>query len=529
VPKPTLTIPLEIDGARALRLLKQFEETGVQATGKVEEGAKGATSGFSDLASGLIGVQSGLGMVSQVFDVVKESMRDAAEYTRKVVQEFTTLREAIKQIAALQGKTPTTEFTVEQSRLSAQGGGILTPQEMATFQTSWLQYGSGYVSKPGHEGEGRIDQSTVNEIGPKLAAYAKSRDIKSDVAARLMAAIVQTMPEQSKGESYEDMFMKIMAIAETSKGSATVTVGQIAPLLAEGIGKGAPFGEGPEAILSAARLAAVESERGPEESFTYSRALVHALQQLHHKAGAEAALGITPGMDVEAKIRAISAMADKNKQTLEETLYPYVHDPIRGSGAFLTARNQGIGTGRRPGMFDEMRRADEAASRADIDPWMEQYKAGGQGAAEFVEAETKRHEVETGSAWAKIEAMKKEAAMRLSGQRNEFGQTPYQHLDYGDVFRYTAGQALGRGSRREQLEWEEAVRGVMQRTSEAGVPITQAERQQVGGESVGLLGMNRDIYLKRLVEIAEEHLKHVKGGNNPRTIVPQMPNPQVRH
>jgi hypothetical protein len=508
---PPLVIPIQLDGKSALDALRRLEAAGKESTDKTHEGSKHAQKGLEDMGGAakeagsaltdLLGVQAGFGMIGQAVGVITDRMKEAADYTKKTVEEFATLREAIKQIAALQGKTPTNEFTVEQAKLSAEGGGILTPMEMAKGQQAFLQYGSGYVSKEGKPGTGRVEQSTVNTILPKLLAYAKSRGVPADVASRLVANIIQAMPPGSKPEEYEDLFMKVMAIAETSKGSAATTVAQVAPLLAEGIGKGMAFGEqGPEAILSATRLAAVESERGPEESFTYSRALVQELNKIHHKEGAEAELGITPGSSPEEKVRAIKKTADAKGVSVEDLLHSYVHDPIRGTGAMLTAVNAGIGEGKVPGMFDTMKTASAAASRADIEPWMTKYKAEGQGASEFTEAQLARARTENAALWAGVEHAKETAKGELTAEVDTQGRNVFQRTEWKDLVRGTVGRAATGLGRDEGIITKRAMTDLESQLTPG--QIAQA-RKETTGMATGTMGTDSAAYLKRLVELAE--------------------------
>jgi hypothetical protein len=531
----TLVIPLTLDATAALAMLRKFEEAGKAAGDKTSEGmdktkesAKGAGQGIGEVAgqmAGLIGLQTGVGLIGDAFGAVKEQAQKSADYIRDTVKQFGELREMVRGVAALRGETPTNQFTQEQVALSAKGGGILSPTEMAGAQEAWLQYGSGYVSKPGAPGTGLIEQATVDEMLPEMMSYAKSRKIAPDVAGKLIAAIVQTMPKGSKAEEYRSQFMKVMEIAETSKGSATVTVGQIAPLLAEGVGKGMALGEGPEAILQAARIAAVESERGPEESFTYSRALIHEMHAIHKKEGAEDQLGITEDMTVEQKVKAIGDAFNRSGQKkFEDFIAPFAGDKIRGTGAMQTAISKGLDAG----MFAEMQRAAGGVSGADLAKRMSVYLASEGGESEKTEADIARATAERGAKWDPVERLKREAQLALIKETDATGRNAFEAAGITDVARW-AGSKLGAGTREEQLVNERAVEMARRRAGPQGdvLAFQDQTRGTWGSQPRQGTGFGDDTnsQILRLLTIANQ--QRADAGKAPLAAPP--PQPTARH
>ena len=457
--KPDLVIPLRFDGEEALRLLRKLQQDGRKAGEDTAEGLDKATKSSMSLGDHLMTFVShqGLQVLQSVAQGMSKSFEETSNHIKQIGEQFIQLRETMRGIQALQGKAPTDAATAEQIKLSEKAQ-ILSPQEFATAQEAFLQYGSGYVSKPGQPGTGRIEQSTVDEILPELMGYAKARKVSPDVASRLISALIQTMPKGSAAEDYKAQFMKVMEIAETSKGSAQTTLSQLAPLLAEGVGEGMAFGNGPDAVLAATRLIAVEQERNPEEAFTYSRALLQELHHIHAKEGAEDQLGIKEGMTVEEKVKAIGEAYKKSgAKSFADFIGPLAGDKIRGTGALQTALNQGVVGGQ----FEVQRKAAEGVGAADLGIRMQEFMASEGGVYMKTEAENAREQALAGQRYAEMNRLKLQAEAQL----NREGR--FEDMSgWGDTARGIAAQG-GAPSVKQQLINEQAVRLAQQ---QAGLP-----------------------------------------------------------
>jgi len=455
-PKPSLTIPVMLDAGEALRVLDQLGPQLKKAGDDASESFDGAGKSLRTFGGLLTDIAShqGLALLKEAAQGLSRGMEETVQHISKITSEFTQLREAMRGIMALQGQAPTDQATLGQIELSAKSQ-ILSPQEFAAAQESFLQYGSGYVSKPGQPG--RIEQSTVDEILPQVMGYAKARKVSPEVASKLISALIQTMPKGSSAEAYMDMFSKVMEIAETSKGSATTTLSQLAPLLAEGIGEGMAFGTGPDAVLQAARLVAVEQERNPEEAFTYSRALLQELHHIHGKKGAEQALGITADMTVEQKVRAIGeAYSKSGVGSFADFIEPLAGDKIRGTGALQTALNQGV-TG---GMFDTLTSASAGVDRSALAGRMQEFLSSEGGAYMTAQAANERAQAEAGVKFAEMAQLKLEAETQLNREGRFENMT-----GWGDTLRGVGAQ-LGAPSIKQQLVNERAVQLAYQQAGE---------------------------------------------------------------
>jgi hypothetical protein len=199
---PPLVIPIELDGAKALAMLKQLGATGQQTTSTLTSGAQGASAQFASLTSTLMGVSSGLEIaqkawqaVAAVFEAINEQARLGHEWIKKQVEGFNDLREAMRQIAALKGEPSSTKQTLDELKL-AEKGRVLTGQDWTELQSTFQKYGSAYVTTP--NAEGSVAQATVDEILPTLGGQAKTRGMSQTVAARIFATVIQKMPKGSK-------------------------------------------------------------------------------------------------------------------------------------------------------------------------------------------------------------------------------------------------------------------------------------------------------------------------------------------
>ena len=465
--KPNLVIPVTFDGLDALRELEKLKDAGKAAGEETAGGMEKAGTSVQKLGGFLTDVIShqGLQLLKDAAQGLNRGFEETAQHVKEIGSQFIQLREVMRGIQALQGKSPTDQATIEQIQLSGKSQ-ILSPQEYATAQEAFLQYGSGYVSKPGQPGSGRIEQDTVDEILPQIMAYAKARKVSPDVASKLISALIQTMPKGSSSKDYLDMFSKVMEIAETSKGSATTTLSQLAPLLAEGVGEGMAFGEGPDAVLQAARLVAVEQERNPEEAFTYSRALLQELHHIHAKEGAEAKLGITEGMTVEQKVRAIGdAYQRSGAKSFADFIEPLAGDKIRGTGALQTALNQGV----RGGMFDTLTQVSAGVDRSALDSRMKSFLESEGGQYMTSEASNARAQAEAGQRYAELARLKLEAEAQLNREHRFEDMT-----GSGDMLRGVAEQ-MGAPTIKQQLINERAVQLAYQ----------QAGQRQAGLGNIG--------------------------------------------
>ena len=508
----TLVIPLGIDSAAAKKALDDLGAEGHNSGKKIESGmdvATGAAHEFGSALTGILGLQTGMGMIGQAVGVVTDRMREAAEYTKKVIDDFVTLREVMRGVAALQGKGATTEFTKEQLTLSEHAK-ILTPTEFAAAQEAFTQFGSEFVSEEGRPGTAQTEQATIDEILPEVMGYAKSQKISPESAAKLLSSIIQKMPKGTSADDYKRIFMKQVQLAKRSRGSAESTVQQLIPVLAANVGAGMAYGEYEEGIMAATRGVAVQQQAHTGQGGEYNRSMLTTFMHLKSKEEEEE-LGITDEMTPEQKVLQIK---EKFKASGKKKFADFWLEitkgqiDIQGMEALQTAINASE-------KFEDYKDSVKGIKGDDLGTALEKYASEGAGEEEATEARTARAESRRGAEFSGVGAAKGKAKSELTEEVDPSGRNVFQRTEPRDLLRNTVGRALGFGDRDQQLI-EQRAREDLEKQ------VTPEQRDQArydsAGSVAGHLGVDYTLYLKKLVELAE--------ANHHRPMPAPAPQPQ---
>ena len=148
---------------------------------------------------------------------ISAEFKPAADYCKELALEFTDLRQAMQQVAALKGQSNTNQFTVQEAKKAAAAS--LTPQEWRSFQEQFQSYGGTYI-------EGDQSKFQEREIGgkkvstseqaeqykQKIAEFAKARGIPAAEIAQLGGALLQF----SEGpQTTEDLMSQLGKVYKT--------------------------------------------------------------------------------------------------------------------------------------------------------------------------------------------------------------------------------------------------------------------------------------------------------------------------
>jgi hypothetical protein len=452
---PPLVIPITMDGAAALAMLKKLEQAGKDGTGKIKEGADEATGSFGALTSSLLGVQSGLGLVQQFATAFGASLKDASEWITKVVDKYSALREMMRGLAALEGRMPSNEFTNEMIEETKQSK-VLTTTEYAQAKKSFSQYGSLYVSPEDRPGTGRIERDQLKELLPQIAGYAKMRDLPVDLAMKGMSTIMQKMPKGTTNEKYMEEFTKILETSEFSRGSAEASMSQFVTVAAENVGKGLAFGEGSEGLDKAIVALGVEQEAHMGEAGSYLKDMIHGVQHLH-KTGKAAELGIKYGDDPKTiALKVLAKWKASGKEDFGEFWLPYSggHGGMNFEAAMKTLMNEGLGgvSGTEGTSFAMMEANQTTIGPGTFKSRYDKLVASDQGLASAQAQAQDIAEMERAKLYLEPAKMKKKAHEELT--REGYWDT----TDFAHLYRQTIGRVTSGGkSPEEQADEQRAI------------------------------------------------------------------------
>lgn len=359
-----------MDTAAVKAALQELSTSGVNTGKDLEKGAKAGQDGFNNVATSLLGVQSGLGLVQQLSAALGASMRDATEHVAKLIDKYAALRESIRGIAALEHKLPTNEFTSDFLAQTETGAGkVLTADEYVSGKEAFQQFGSGYVG-PGK----KTTQEAMNELLPDVMAYAKMRKMSPATAMKGLTTIIQNMPAGTSVAKYKEVFAKVMEASEFSRGSAELSMSQFITVAAENVGEGMPFGEGQEGLEKSIAALGVEQEAHAGDAGTFLKDMMQGIEHVR-KSGKAGDLGIEEGDDPKTIAEKIKVKWDQYKadnpghDTFQEFWRQYGggHGGLNAAKAIQTLIDKGL----KGGGFKNTEEAMEKQSAETFDAYLQ--------------------------------------------------------------------------------------------------------------------------------------------------------------
>jgi len=218
---PDLIIPIRMDPSKATAALAKVSAAGKKAGDDVDAGAKKAKQGLDDMSGGaeaagaamlgLSAAQFGLSVVHTAAAAVGEEFKRAADYVKKLAEDFAGLRKTMGELAALTGVPNSNKFTVEQAKRGQKYG--MTPEENRQAQEVFKNYAGVNVGDEldaagqptGRAGKGaKLTEAQGEEFSGRIALMMKSVGQKPSLGLELGGAMLQ----QAKGPQDVDKLMK---------------------------------------------------------------------------------------------------------------------------------------------------------------------------------------------------------------------------------------------------------------------------------------------------------------------------------
>jgi len=402
--KPELIIPVRFDAGNVPKTLEDVGKAGKKAGDDVEGGfhkARAGAESFNDSVSNLVNAQMSLPAVKAVAAVFGSEYSRAATYVQNMAKEFTVLRQAMRQVAALNGESNSNQFALSEVKAAAQAR--LTPKEWKRFQKQFQTYGGAYLEGDQARFVQRGEVSAkeqAEQYQAQIAEFAKARRINGEAAAQLGGGLLQFSEGPQKTEDLMSRYGKVFKTLER----APTPVAQLLPQLTRVMAQGAS----PE---EAAQLLALMSEATPGEEETGVTNTIKAITNQVFEGKGEA-LGQKEGMSrleqVKAAVTAIKERVGKGEK-LHAVLHEVAPDlrEMRGMKGFLTRGLEAGGFERVAGYVKE--------TPADfVQTAIKDYEASDAGRQAKHDADEALARAERGAKNQDVEAQLQEARMRVT-------------------------------------------------------------------------------------------------------------------
>jgi hypothetical protein len=518
-----------LDNAAALTGAEKLGTAGAAAGEKVAKGLDSASEASRGLGADLAGVlnvvQQVGGAINNTAQAYAQEFNKAAEYTKKMAQDFADLRAAMQQVAALRGEQGSNAFTLGQAR--AAEAASLSPQDWIRFQEEFQSRGGAYLEGEQArfvEREGESADTQAERYQQQIAEFAKARGISAPEAASLGGGLLQF----SKGpQTVEDLMSRYGKVFKTLERAPT-PVAQLLPQMTRVMAQGAS----PE---ESAQLLGIMSEAMPGEEETGVVNVLKALTQAQIK-GKGDELGLKKGMSPLEMIKAAAGTLKERAgrgEDLDKIMSEYFPDirEMKGMKGFISRGLEAGGFEREAGYIKE--------TPGDFVPeTLRQYERSDAGRKAKRLASQARIDAERGARYDALQAMKEQSQLAVTGSGDL--EKPEGFLGWIGT---KAGQAAGLGDRKEQeiravtvrnltqalqgyqegREWLRGYEGNIRRGEIMG-GAPRGVGGLYGGPTEELL-MQAANELKRLREIAEKQRESSQRaqGNPPPAALPAKP------
>lgn len=402
--KPELTIPIALDGAKALAELKRLQDalnktgqTGQDSNEKLDKGTKTLTSSLGDLVKGYAAVAS----ANNIASAVANSWKEAGNEVQRMTQQFLQLREQLQQVAALTNKDNNAQFTVSQAK-AAEAAGLKT-QDWVKFQENFQSYAGAYL-----EGDqAKLNEQDAERYQQALAKFAKARGINASEAAEAGGNILMS----AEGPISDEEALKRFGRGYRTLERARTPVTQLLPQSTRLMAQGSNFEE-------SAQLLGIQAEANPGEEGTYVENVVKALREATLK-GTGAELGLKKGMTPLEQIQAAAETLDRRisgGEDEDQLLSTYFKDirEFKGMQGFISK-------GVRAGGFSRFRKYANETADNYVDQTNDRYSASEQGQFAQQQASLDRAEAEQGARYKDAAFLRKQAEAQLT-EEGEFGK-----------------------------------------------------------------------------------------------------------
>lgn len=489
---PDLVIPIRFDPSKAIAGLQTVEAAGAKAGDEVAEGmgrADKAAGSLSDSIGGLIKGQMTYAAIKGVAQSIGEQFKEAADRTREMAKDFIALRQTMQEVATLQGKPVTTEFTLEQAQKAK--AAHLTPAEFRDFQAQFLNYAGAQVG-----GEaGKLTETQGAEYASRVAEMMKASGVTPKVGAELAGSLLENV----KGPQDVDKLMTRFGTAFQVLQKGRVPLERALPEISQIMGMGVELEE-------AAQMYSIVSPAAAGQEGTAVQAALRAVQEMKSKGTGEE-FGVRKGMTPFESVRAFAEDINQRKQELTAggATEQMAQDEISAllmeqkvANDIREARGLVSGFGRQGIELGGFARYGKVAAETPADyekQKIAEYEASETGKQAEREADLALAKAQRGALATKYEELRTEAETELTRS----GRT--ERPEALDLIRKSMGAITGE-SVQEQLVTEKAFEMAQER---AGRPVNEY------GQEGSVFGLSRvaarektEALLARQTEIMEE-------------------------
>jgi hypothetical protein len=502
--KPDLTIPLRLDLDNALRSLQKLKD----ATDDTGEAMKKPAEAMTDLGDVLAGLAThqGYQALKDVANSLLTSYKETADHIREIAKEFIDLQQALTQVAALQGKSLSDQFTVEQADLAVQAK--LKPEEWKNFQEQFQSYGGAYLEGPNR----KMSDDDAITFQQYVAEFAKARGINPAEAGQLAGGVLQFAEGPISAAEGVARFGRAFKTLERAATPVSQLLPQMTRLMAQG-----------SSDAEAAQILNLFSEIMPGEEGTYAMAATKGLRNLMLE-GKGDELGLTKDMTPLEQMKAASRRL-LERQAAGEDVNQMLHGYFKRDEEFRAIAglmSRGGDPSSAHSGFARVAGYVRNTPANFVETELDNYEKSDGGRRAAMQAEEAWRRLRSGAEFAGVSDLKQEARNQLLAERR------FERVEPEDIFRGMASWLIG--SKEDQLVRERALQLARQRAAASGVP----ELDQTGllmKTGIGLDDATVNEEILRLLQAIEANTKdqaEARKKQPPAPLSAPPPRPQGR-
>jgi hypothetical protein len=418
--------------------------------------ASAAMMSLGNAVGQFAGAQLGFLSIQGALQGIAARARDAAEYIRKISEDFIELRQTLQHVAALRGEQATSQFTVEQAQRAYAAGGMGV-KPYVKFEERFRKLTGAQIGA-----EGKLSDQEGEYYKQEVARFMQAKGIDAAEGAELAASVL----EHAEGKQSVEGLMS--QVGRTWNVLQARGLQQLGPKLGQVMISGVSSTE-------AAQLAAMIAPSAPDRPLGAVDNIFRSIRQLktENRAGE---FGIAEGMTRYEEVRAFGAnifAREQRGQRLEQIL----RDAKLGLGPRESRAVQGLAE--QVGMgglqrFEAIAQATPADYAGQISKAFEESEPG---RAIRRQSEIALGELREGQRLAPVEAFRERARAELTAE-GRLGENAA-----GDWFRRVIGGMTGQNADQQLInerafELAQAQRGVTPR----GLATAPFARIFAGGE-----------------------------------------------
>lgn len=339
------------------------------------------------------------------------------ERTKELAAEFLEQRDALRNLAVIQGKPITNEFVLSHADFAARTG--LKMNEATTFQESLLNYGQARIGKS-------ITAAQFKDMDDLVGSMVAQRGIDPNAMGKLSGVLLGAKDYSGMGakggrQAASDVG-GIAAVLDRGAGTAQVLVGQTAELLAEHRDAKSLFRSPFQAVEEIPAVVSMFAESNEQEARMYTDNLLRLLENptKKQKPGLQKA-GIVPGktgfIDSLKKLgpllEKMAAMKDETLAAAAAELFPDLD--IRQVRGLSVAVQKGLSAGPdgTPGVLEDRLEFYKKYDVGKMEADRKEFRASGAGAERLASAATTRTDLTVGSSLSAVPTLRQQAENEL--------------------------------------------------------------------------------------------------------------------